>query len=71
MLVLYTRKSGIVLTCKDTTPDNTTETSLEEDRVLDGSKGWLLDPHFAVEDLSNDIPSVVVGNPWFVFVAVG
>ena len=30
----------------------TTNDRLEEDSILDSSKGWLLDPHFAIQNLA-------------------
>ena len=43
---------------------------LDEDGVLDGTKSRLLNPHLTIENFADDIPMIVFGNPWLIFVAV-
>lgn len=52
------------------TTKETTENSLQEDRILDLTKSRLLNPSLTVKDLSDNIAVLVLGNPGLSFVAV-
>ena len=50
--------------------EQSSEDRLQEDCILNLSKGRLLDPQLAIKDFTYNIASLVLGNPWLVFVAV-
>ena len=50
--------------------EKSAEQSLDEDGILDLSKGRLLDPYFAVKDLADEISFLIPGNPRLILVAV-
>ena len=51
--------------------DQCTSESLQEDGVLDLPESRLLNPDFAIKDLTHDVAFLVLGDPGLVFVAVG
>ncbi len=55
----------------DGSDDERAGDGLEEDCVLDLTKGRLLDPHFTIENLADEIAFFVFGNPRLIFIAVG
>lgn len=55
----------------DCSDDDRPSEGLEKDGVLNLAKSWLLDPHFTVEDLAEDVTLLVLGNPGFVLIAIG
>ena len=56
---------------RDGRDDQRTSNSLQEDGVLDLPESWLLDPDFAIQDFADNVAFLILGNPGFVFVAVG
>lgn len=56
---------------RDGSDDQCTSKSLQEDGVLDLPESRLLNPDFAIKDLTDDVAFLVFGDPGFVFVAVG
>ncbi len=55
----------------DGSDDDRATHGLEEDRVLDLAKSWLLDPHLTIEDLAYEIAFFVLDDPRLIFIAVG
>ena len=55
----------------DDSDDQRTSQGLHKDGVLDLPKSRLLDPDFAVKDFTDEVAFLVLGDPGFVFVAVG
>ena len=47
-----------------------TEDGLKKDGVLDLPQSRFLDPHFPIQDFAENVAFLVLGNPWFVFIAV-
>lgn len=55
---------------QNTRSDESTDQRLNEDGVLNLSKGWLLNPDLTIKDFTDDIALLVLGDPRFILVAV-
>lgn len=62
---------GTENTSQNTRTEESTEDSLDEDRVLDLAQRGLLDPNLTVKDFADDVALLVSCNPRLIFVAVG
>ena len=59
-------RDGAEDTNGNTADNERTKDGLDEDSVLDLAKSRLLDPDFAIEDLADNVPLLVLGDPWLI-----